>query len=243
MRARLALAIASIVLPTALSAQRIPIPVDLGRRGPAHPEPLPPQPTPVANELAYRRLRLSVESYPMVSYFAAPAYATNGRASSWASVGMGTHADYRITRIVSATVDLTSSFLGGPEVVQTAEVGTRFRPERNDKTKLYPFVDARVGYIAAFSRGLGSVGTTSYTDPYFYGAEYSHGLGMLGGAGFEYALGMRWSILTSAMISTSSMTARSFNDPADRGYTLTSVRYTLGLRYNPVRVIRAGDTR
>src|SRR5690348_2468746 len=99
MRTRAALAIVSLLLPAALNAQRIPLPI--GHRGPARPEPLPPQPAPIANELAYRRLRISVESYPMVSYFAAPTYATNGQAASWASVGMGSRADYRITRLMS----------------------------------------------------------------------------------------------------------------------------------------------
>lgn len=246
MRVRVAVAVVSLLLPATVSAQRIPIGVGIGHRGPAHPEPIPPQPTPIANELAYHRMRVSIESYPMVSFFSSPAYATNGRATSWASLGTGTRADYRITSIMSATLDLTSSFIGGPELVETAELGTRFRPQRNDHTRLYPFIDARVGYIAAFTRGLGSNGFT-YTDPavdgLYGGARYSHGFGLIGGAGFEYALSRSWSLITSGMLVRTSMTASDFQDPVNRGYTLGAVRYTLGLRYNPIRMIRAVDTR
>jgi hypothetical protein len=46
---RAAAAIASILVPAALSAQRFPVPV-IPR--PAIPAPLPPQPTPVARDLA-----------------------------------------------------------------------------------------------------------------------------------------------------------------------------------------------
>jgi hypothetical protein len=225
------------LLPAALSAQRIPL-GGLGRRGPAHPEPIPPQPAPVANDIAYHRLRISIESYPMVSFFEAPSYATNGRASSWASVGTGTRADYRLTNIMSATLDMTSSFYGGPELVETVELGTRFRPEPKQGAKLYPYLDARVGYISAYTRGLGQSDLV-FNDPFgeFNAASYSHGWGALAGAGFEYALSLRWSLTTGAMLMQSRMTAEDFQAPQTRPFTLTSLRYTLGLRFNPIRMI------
>ena len=242
MRARTAVAIVSLLLPAALSAQRIPVVIDMGR---PRPQPIPPQPAPIANDIAYQRLRVSVESYPMVSYFAAPAYSTNGRTSSWASLGLGTRLDYRLTNVVSATLDLTSSLLGGPQAVYTAELGTRIHPEPKAGSRFAPFIDTRIGYVAAFTKGLDGLGTV-FTDPYsqYYGAaSYAHGFAVLGGGGFAYSLGMRWSLLTSAMVAASRMTAEDFRDPVQRGYTLGAVRYTLGLRYNPVRVIRRGDTR
>ena len=247
MRARfVAFAIVPLLLPAVLSAQRIPLIGGIFGRHP-RPEDLPPQPAPVARDLAYHRLNVSVESYPMVSFFAAPAYATNGRATSWASIGAGTRIDYRVNHIMSATLDLTSSLLGGPENVETAEVGTRFRPERNERDRLYPFVDVRVAYIATFNNALNGYGgayiNNPYTESFYGGASYSHGFGVVGGPGFEYALTRSWSLITSAMVGRSTMTAAALDAPVDRSYQLTSVRYTLGVRYNPIRMIRARDTK
>ena len=237
MRARIGVAIVSLLLPAALSAQRIPI--GIGHRGPGHPEPIPPQPAPIANDIAYHRLRLAVESYPMVSYFAAPSFATNGRASSWASVGTGTHAEYRLTSIMAASLDGTSSFYGGPELVETVELGMRFRPELKESARISPYIDGRVGYIAAYTRGLGA-NDFVFNDPFagsFGPASYSHGFGAMAGAGFDYSLSLRWSLMTSALIMQSRMTAQDLQGPVTRPFTLTSLRYTLGLRFNPVRMI------
>src|SRR5215210_7468516 len=138
MRIRAVVAIVLLLLPAALSAQRIPRSVT-GRRGPTRPAPLPPQPGPIARELAYKRSHLSVESYPLISYVQSPGFAADGR-TSWSSFGAGTRADYRVTRNISATLDMTSSFLGGPQLTETAEVGARLRPERNER-RVYPFMD------------------------------------------------------------------------------------------------------
>ena len=120
MRIRAIAAIVVLLVPAALSAQRIPLPI--GRRPPRG-EPLPPTAGPIAKEQAYRRWRLSVESYPMVSYYQTSAF------GSWTELGMGTRADYLINRHMSATLDMTSSLIGSPSVVNTAEVGTRLHPE------------------------------------------------------------------------------------------------------------------
>src|SRR5690349_17499705 len=150
MRARVLAAMVVLMLPSALSAQRIHLPI--GRRAP-RPEPLPPQPGPIARENAYRRWRLSVESYPMVSYFQASGF------PSWVSFGAGSHADYLINRHVSATLDMTSSLIGSPSVVSTAELGTRLHPEWAEH-RLWPYVDLRVAYISIYNRQLGTVDNT-----------------------------------------------------------------------------------
>jgi hypothetical protein len=54
MRVRTVVAIVALVLPSALSAQRIP---RTGRHHPAEPVPLSPQPGPIATMLAYKRSR------------------------------------------------------------------------------------------------------------------------------------------------------------------------------------------
>jgi len=236
---RIAIAIVSLLVPAALNAQRIPLP----RPRPARPAPLPPQPTAIANDLAYRRMKLSIESYPMVSYFHAPGYASNGLMPSWTTFGTGTRADYRLTRNLSATMDMTSSFLGGPALVQTAELGTRVGRERSE-SKFYPFADLRVGYIAAFTRNAYSIdgiygGPTPQSSVV---ASYSHGFGGIGGLGMEYAVTRMVSLTTEASVMQSGMKTHAFEGPmiTDRHFGLTSVRYILGVRFNPVRAIRTG---
>ena len=232
------------LLPVGLSAQRIPLPGSVVFRGPARPAELPPQPAPIANELAYRRLRLSVESYPLVSLVQAPGSNGIGPISTWTTFGMGTRADYRLTRFASATLDITSSFLGGPAITQTTEVGTRLGPQRSDR-KLYPFVDARVGYISSYSRALGTVDVNGYPVPEGYSSRYSRGFGAIGGAGLEYAFTRMFSLTSALSVVRSRMSARDFRveQTVNRAYTLTAYRYTLGLRFNPVRSIPAPDTR
>jgi hypothetical protein len=246
MRTRAVVAFVLLLLPAALSAQRIPLPV-IGRRGPGQPEPLPPQPTPIARELAYKRWRLSVESYPLISYVQSPGMTGVGALASWTTFGTGTRADYLLTRNISATLDLTSSFVGGPAIVNTAELGTRLHPEWAEH-RLYPFVDLRVGYFSAYNKSLGNTGAF-YADPIAdggYAFRYSRGFGAIGGVGAEYALTRTWSLTTGASVVRSQLMSQGLNDPqANRSFGMTTYRYTLGARYNPVRVVQVpgGDVR
>jgi hypothetical protein len=161
---------------------------------------------------------------------------------------MGTRANYLLNRHVSATLDLTSSFLGGPAITNTAEVGARIHPEWAEH-RLYPFMDLRVGYITTYDRRLGS-----YDDPYPYttlpgsaAVRYSSGFGGVAGAGVEYSLTARWTFTTEASLLRSQMNAEGFdvNQTSVPGsFPLTSLRYTIGLRYNPLRAYRRPlDTR
>jgi hypothetical protein len=155
---------------------------------------------------------------------------------------MGTRADYRVTRQLSATLDLTSSFLGGPLVMETAEIGGRLRPERSER-KLYPFVDLRVGYVYAYHsyfQPIGDVFESATPQPAAYGSRYSQGFGGVGGAGIEYALSRTLSLTTAASLMRNRMTAHGFrgNRPTNDKYAMTSYRYTIGIRYNPVRLIQ-----
>jgi hypothetical protein len=229
--------VGALLLPVELSAQRLPLP-GTGRRGPARPAPLPPQAEPIARNLAYKRMRLAVESYPLISYVRSP-LAADGPVSDWTTFGTGTRADYRVTRHVSVTADLTSSFAGGPANVNTLELGTRLGRERSDRT-LYSFVDLRVGYVQA-QRSFDGIGEFAF--PTSDGADifrYSSGFGGLAGVGAEYALTRRFSLTTGASMMRNRMTTHDFvgTQPSSRSYAMTLYRVTLGLRYNPVRVIR-----
>lgn len=239
MRIRAVVALATLLLPGVSSAQRFPRP----RIGPdpARPRPLPGRtPEPIARALAYRRLRLSVESYPLVSYVQSQGLSVDGRGAAWTTFGGGTRAEYRITRFASATMDLTSSFLVSPVSVHTAELGVRLRAERSER-RLYPFVDARVGYVAAFNAGLGTISDAPYGYPTprgAYGVRYSSGFGGIAGAGAEYTLTRTISLTTAASAMRSRLTAHDFESSqiGMPNFGMTSYRYTLGLKYNPVRL-------
>lgn len=235
---RALLVVAILLLPEALSAQRFPIPT---RRGPTRPAPLPPQPPTITRELAYRRLPYSIETYPLLSRFVSPGFMGTGGVSSWTSGGLGTHADLKVTPNVSLTLDITSSFLGGPIAAQTAEFGTRLRPGYSER-RLYPYVDARVGYVYAYHNQF-----RPFYDPYMspmsdgfgYVGRYSQGLGVIGGGGLDFALTRRFFLTTGAAATRSRMWAQGFelSTPDRNRYSLTSYRFVLGVRYNPVRVL------
>jgi hypothetical protein len=242
MRVRAVVAIVSLLLPAASSAQRLPVPGTAGRRGPAQPVPLSPQPEPIARAVEYQRWNLSVESYPQFAYFRAPGISSDGT-SSWASLGAGTRAEYRLMPFVSATMDFTSSLLGGPAIVSTAELGARIRPERSER-RIYPFVDARAGYIVASSRELTSAGEDPFGNlaiPGANGSRYSRGFGGVAGAGLEYDLSRTFSLTTTASVLRTRLTSHQIQgaQPIDASFAMTAVRYTIGLRYNPIRVLKS----
>lgn len=243
MRIRTVVAIVSLLVPAASSAQQLPIPGTAGRRGPAQPVPLSRQPEPVARAVEYQRWNLSVESYPQLSWFNAPGISTDPSISNWTSLGAGTRAEYRLAPFVSATLDLTSSVLGGPAFVQTAELGTRIRPDRSER-RIYPFVDLRVAYISASPRGLASSSEDPFGNPVVPGADglrYGRGYGGIAGAGIEYDLTRTFSLTTSASLFRTRLTSHDFRGglPVDPSFMMTAVRYTVGIRYNPVRVLKS----
>ena len=116
MRHRAFVALALLFVPALASAQRIPMPRP--GRGTMRPD-VPPQAPVIAREMSYVRLPYSSETYPFVS---------TGRASwsdglsSWTSGGVGQRLDVRVLPYVSLTLDLTSTFWGGPVFARTAEL-------------------------------------------------------------------------------------------------------------------------
>lgn len=227
--------LAVFAVPGVVAAQRVP-PPRLGGRGPTGPTQLPPQIAPVARAVAIQRSHVSIETYPMVSYIDAPGYAP-GALSHWTTFGGGSRIDYRVRRNLSATMDITSSFLGGPAYVQTAELGARVSPMRNER-RVYPFFDVRAAYMNAFRAN-----SATYMDPYgyslYYNADYSQGYGGVAGAGAEYALSRSFSLVSATSVLRSAMHTYSAQNAFTRShYTLTSYRVIVALRYNPVRVLQ-----
>ncbi|HEY2066887.1 MAG TPA: hypothetical protein VGG84_13105 [Gemmatimonadaceae bacterium] len=239
MRTRFVIAIASLLLPAVLSAQRIPLPRIL-KPYPTDPDPLPRKPEPIARALAYQRLRISIESYPLVSYVQTSGFA-NRASSSWMTLGAGAHAEYRLTDLAAASMDLTSSLAGGPVFLRTAELGTRIHAQRSER-QLDPFVDLRVGYLTSSTGELGALVSSPYGVPAVntpYTSQYSHGWGGIVGGGLEYGLTRTFSVTTALLATRYSMTAHdlSSTSTADPSFALTSLRFTLGFTYNPVRTI------
>jgi hypothetical protein len=242
MRTRAVVAIVLVLLPVGLNAQRLP---RIGRRGPAQPAPLGPQPPEIARQVAYTRSHVSIESYPLITYSQSPG--VNGDVfAKRTSFGAGTRADYRVMRRLSVTLDMTSSLPNGSTNTETAELGLRLRPERSDRT-VYPFVDVRGGYVHTYDTylrpfdvidGFGGISRAGY------GARYSQGFGGVAGVGMEYALTTRFSLTTAAYGLRSGMTAYRASGvaPTNAHYMMTSYRLMLGVRYNPVHMITAIET-
>jgi hypothetical protein len=234
MRVRALVATALLVLPAAAEAQlRIP---RIRDRGPARPVPLPPTARPIAREMVYVRLPYSVESYPLISYFSAPGMGMGvSNVSSWTAGGAGTRLDYRLSRIASLTLDMTSTFIGGPAVTQTVELGTRLRPAPSE-SKWYPFVDLRLGYLNTFER---ETRPYDYVDPSSASSfsRMNHGIGAVAGTGVEYALHPRVTLTTAGtyMRTRVSPVLSDPSRPITGRHTMSVMRYSLGLRFNPGR--------
>jgi hypothetical protein len=241
MRVRTVVAIVSL-LPAALSAQRLP----RTGRGPATPAPLPPQAPEIAQVLAYKRSHLTVETYPMVSFIQSPGFAGTP-ISSWSTLGQGTRLDYEFTRFFSATLDITSSFLGGPAYLQTGELGTRFHRERTE-SRFYPYVDLRAGYFSSYMKSSNAI----ISDLTGFGGSglpnrLSHGFGGIAGIGTDFALNQSWSLTTEASVVRNNMTSRILQagERSQHTFGMTWYRYSLGFSYTALRAVRQGaaDTR
>lgn len=242
MRLRTFATIALLVLPATLPAQRIPVP-RIGRRATMPPASLPPQAPGVTRALAYKRSRWSAEGYSLVSSIDLPGM--GGSTLHYTTMGTGTRADYRYADHLSATVDMTTSLFGSPATVETAEIGTRYSPSSWDRP-LRPFADVRAIYMhvddsflvpaGTLDGGSGSAGAMVEAD------RYSHGLGGVAGAGLEYSLTRRLTLTTElsavrARLFISNLTNAGTLPTANRSWA-TSLRYTLGIRFNPVQTLR-----
>lgn len=225
MRVRPVVALAFLLVPVISEAQRLP---RIGSRGVPRATPLPPQPAIVKQAIAYNRMRASFESYPMVSFHNTGSFVGNGQ-SDWASMGTGTRVDYRVARLLALTLDMTSSFIGGPVLTETAELGFRVGPRRSEHS-LYPFVDLRYGYFLTLNGGVSNLGVAVPGNV----IDYSQGFGGVAGAGMEYTLTRRFSLTGALSMARSHMTARMNQPTVGQRFTLTSYRYVVALRYNGV---------
>jgi hypothetical protein len=239
MRIRAAVALVLVLLPAVASAQRLRLP---GRR-PGGPTELPPQAPVVAREQKFVRLPIASETYQIISYFDSPGLTAGAPFSTWTSLGLGQRFDYRVARHLSATLDITSAMFGGPALTQTAELGMRLRRERSEH-RFYPFLDLRYGYLYAINSRARMLDFAPGSDAQTYGfaGGYNDGFGAIGGAGMEIALTNQLSVTTLASAVRAHMTAHDFqssNPSATPNFPMTAYRYTIGIRWNPVRYFSA----
>jgi hypothetical protein len=236
MRTRVVAVIALLSLPYALSAQILrPRP---STRTPAEPASLPPTSGEIARTLAYKRARWTFEAYSMFSSVQVPSAA--GAAVLYTTLGSGTHADYRLSDRLAATVDLTASGVGGPQM-QTAELGGRFRPFPV-AAQITPFFDFRGGYARLadnYSIPLGTAGLGG-AQQYADGQRYSGGFGAIAGAGVDAFIIGSWGFTAEMLAVQNRMTTYSMSDrgsvPSRAGYNMTSFRFAIGLKYNASRL-------
>lgn len=236
MRARALLFSAFVALPCALGAQRIPLP-RIHRRPTPQPADLPPQPPEVARSIAYHRSRWSTEAYSLLTAIQVPDNV--GGTQGYTSFGTGTHGDYRYNQHFSATIDLTASSLFSPSMSGTAELGSRYIPVDIEQT-VRPFVDLRASYMYLYDVfNAGGPGASDFTQE----GRYSRGLGGVTGGGLEYSLSRSLSVSSELLALRYRMTSYRFTSaagfPSASSFWMTSFRYTLGFKYNPVRIMRA----
>lgn len=233
MRIPALLLVVPLLLPSVLTAQLRPRPrIAPGSADPSIPQPMPPQAEPVARVVAYQRLRLAVESFPLVTHVRAPGLRDAGGFPSWTSVGTGMRADYRIDRRWAAVGEYTGAWAGSPMVLHTLELGTRFRPVRLEG-RMQPFIDARGTWALAYRRQF------AVAEEYGSGIDSRamRGLGALGGVGAEYSLTPTWSAVAGTALMYSRVSSMSAFDERTRTVGLTTVRLSLGMRYTRTRLV------
>lgn len=241
MRARHLIALVLLLLPSIAEAQwRLP----WFGRGRGDGREMPPQPGVIRRELAYRRLRFSVESYPFVTTISAPGFAAPGQTSKWTSFGVGSHVSYRLSPWVAATLDATQADFGGLAATETAELGTRIGPDRWDH-RIHPFVDVRLGWLRAFEGYFGSYPTIASLSASGQQPRFGQGFGGVAGFGLERSLTHTLSLTTAFAYSRHRLDTRYYTGSAmaNERYSLTARRYIIALRYNPIRWLSRGETR
>ena len=237
MRIRTVIVSVALLLPSVASAQLRPG-IDGRNPGPRMPEGR--QPEAIARAQALIRSRYSVEAYPLISRVEASGLGAGSPAARWTSFGTGTRLDWRQTDYLSWTVDVTASYLGGPAVTETAEIGTRIRPENwNDRVR--PFADLRVGFEhVSQSLSNGDLGFTPVLSQ-SSAVRYGGGFGAVAGAGVEYFLSNTLGLTTAVSMMRSHMTAYDFSGmsaPAgETSFRMTTYRLAVGLRYTHVRYV------
>lgn len=209
----------------------VAVPADLDaqfRRPPRRPPPsipadLPPAAPGVVHALSFRRTRLAVETYPLMSVIHAPALG-----STWTTVGGGSHGEFRLTPWVLASLDLTASSWASPSSSETAELGVRIMTDKYE-SHTRPYGDIRAGYMQMYNPGFSRPSDT-------FPGYSSRGFGAVLGGGMHHDLSRSFSLVTGGSIMHGRL-ARTGPTTESSRYSFTSYRFTVGLRFNRTRQV------
>ena len=233
MRTGALVVIALLALPGVSYSQRLP---RHGRGVQPQPAPLPPQAPEVNRALEVRRSHWSAEGYSMLSTIQVPTL--GGGTINYTAYGAGSHAAYRVTDRVSATMDLTLSSAGGG-VNETAEVGTRFETVPWDRG-VSAFFDVRAAFMHMYDSFVFPVAATDPArsgNAFAQAERYSRGFGGIGGAGLEVPLTQSLALTTELAAMRNRMSTYHLGGavglPTPESYWMTSFRFVLGFRYSP----------
>ena len=209
---------------------------------PSQPQPLPPQPSFIRNDLMYKASRFSLETYPMFSWVQTNHYIADNAPAAFGTMGFGTRLDWRVKPALSLTGDLTASVFGGPYVIETFELGSRYHPF-STAHRARPYFDFRGSWTrtmdvyAQQSPGGGIVGS-----PFgFLGSRVTtDGFGGLAGVGLDYYLTRGFALTTNVGVSRHLMGNVSV-DGSHMGpaydYRQTTTRFAIGMKYTPQHLI------
>jgi hypothetical protein len=230
----------ALLLPVVASAQRRGGGGRIGGGRVAPPVALPPTSGVIAREMSYVRLPISTESYLFMSFVNAPTGATMAF-TNFGSLNAATRADFRLNRYFSATADLTQSLFGGPASMGSLELGTRFHPSPADN-KMRAYLDARLGYMYSYETYLYSPDPTVVNPSTMFRNRFGRGFGIIGGFGSEYSLTRTLSLTSGFWATRNRLQTRTSNyltpaSPLGSAYTMTSTRFSLGVKWNPMKAV------
>jgi hypothetical protein len=243
MRIHQAVAIA-LLLPGALSAQR-----RMGGRvggRPGGPTALPPTAPVVAREMSYVPRPYSAESYMFINYVQQPSAATNAL-TNYGTLSAGTRLDYRLGTHMSITGDVTTSLYGGPGTTASFELGTRFRPiPAMSESRVHPYVDARLGYVYSYESYMMTADPTAVNPLTIPRSRAGRGTGAIAGSGADFAVTRSVALQAGFWGMRTKLHAMNIVGPAGRPgdyqtYWMTSYRFALGFRWNPMRAVPKYD--
>jgi hypothetical protein len=192
--------------------------------------------------MRYKASRLSSETYTMYTFNQTDRYVADRGVSTASMLGAGTHVDWRYKPALSVTGDLTTSLFGGPYIQNAFDFGGRYRPVRGPDYKIRPYVDLRGSWAWSYASFAQPFDPNSpIAGPTIQGGRTtSHGLGALVGAGFETSVTRSIALTTGLGLSRYRMYAVQVGQQrlgSNWNYSATAVRITLGLKYNPGRMV------
>lgn len=232
---RLTLALVALSLPAAsLAAQRgMKIPT-LGRT-PDRPAEKPPQAPGIHDVRLYNRYKLSrfsLESSPMLSYMQTTGFVAEGVPTDYWTFGDATQLSYRMSPSVFLTSAFTSSSIGGPFQLGTAEFGTRIKPMPGPRFS--PFVEARYSWAYTSGTAMPSSAVPVVFVMEGRGDNFStgHGRGALFGFGVDTRITARYSVTTALSRTHYEMHGQDISRMASWNYVNDATRLLVGLRYN-----------